>query len=186
MKYTYRDECIIQKGDMGSIILLIVLICNDIALFLAGFGFYLKRKDTSLLVACLLVTIITLLIAWSIIYSIKKRRKKALARRREALAKGTRYAGKIIDAGMIMETEKSETWDENNNRETNYRNLPNYWIDVEYMDAESMKAERVRSNHMVRSMEHLIGCGVDVYVWKEWDEPLQIDFTFSYIDTYAL
>lgn len=187
MKYTYRDECIISsKGDIGYIIFIIVLLINDLALFVYGFGFYLSKGSTIVLVGGLLASIITAAIVWSVVYSIRKQRKKALARRFKALKEGTRYAGKIVEAGMEMETEKYETRDQNNNLETSYRRRPNYWVNVEYTDPQSGETKRLHANHMVRDMKHLLGCSVDAYIWQEWSDFLQVYIQCSYIDTYHL
>lgn len=67
-----------------------------------------------------------------------------------------------------------------------FRKVPDYWIDVEYREPQSGKLERTRAAYMVRSMEHLIGCDVGVYIWLEWSDYAQMNFTESYVDTYDL
>lgn len=187
MKYTYRNECMISgRDDMVVAVLLVVLICSDFVFYLVGLVTYLRDKDRLFLVCGACVTIIALGIAGTLKTRIKVRRRVALARRYKALECGIRCEGKIVDAGMEMQTEEYRDKDENDNMKTYYRKVPNYWIDVEYREPQSGKLERTRAAYMVRSMEHLIGYDVGVYIWLEWSDYAQMNFTESYVDTYDL
>ncbi|MDO5603058.1 MAG: hypothetical protein Q4G07_09855 [Oscillospiraceae bacterium] len=199
MKYTYRDECIISgkgEGDLGGIILVTVLVCGTVVFYLMGLGDYLLKWETNLLMGGIINTIIKFAVGWSVSSTIKKRRKKALAWRHKALAQGTCCSGKIINAGMEMRSEQEpnpyETWErfEPGGRygkwEGNYRNVQNYWIDVEYIDPVSAEIKCLRANYMVRDMRHLIGCKVNVYLVKEWSDVLHKDLTRGYIDASIL
>lgn len=187
MKYTYKDECFISdKSDVHGIILVLVLVCVDVLLFFAAIGFYILKGRASLFNIEWITVLLTLGSAWSVHHSIRHRQKPALERRRRRMAEGTRYAGKIVDAGMVMESEQYETRDQNDNLETCYRNVPNYWIMVEYFDPQSGQTKRAYANHMVRSMEQLIGRSVDVYDGQEWCEFLKKYTSYSYVDTSAL
>lgn len=187
MKYTYRNECLISNtGDRVCFIVVAVLICCDAVLYLVGLVSYLLGRGTTFLVCAVVMTLALLTMLWSLKTSIGTRRKAALARRRTALSKGIQCAGKIVDAGKDMETEQYEDLDEHNNRKTYYRKVQNYWIDVEYIDPLSGKNARTHQIHMVRSMKHLIGCNVSVYVWEEWSDYSRMEFTHTYVDTYNL
>lgn len=187
MQYTYKDECFISdKSDVHGIILVLVLVCVDVLLFFAAIGFYILKGRASLFNMEWLTVPITLMCAWSVRHSIRHRQKPALERRRRRMAEGTRYTGKIVDAGMVMESEQYETRDKNDNWETCYRSVPNYWIDVEYFDPQSGQTKLARASHMVRSMEHLIGRSVDIYIGQEWFEFLKKYTRYYYVDTSAL
>ena len=87
-----------------------------------------------------MISIITVGVAWSISVGIKHRRRPALERRRRALAEGTRYTGKIVYAGVKMESEKISSdcvSAEDEKYKNMYRRVPNYWVEVEYSDPQS-------------------------------------------------
>lgn len=76
-----------------------------------------------------------------------------------------------------VEDDKYKNW---------YRRVPNYWIGVEYFDPQSGQTKRAYALHMVRSMEHLIGRDVDVYVRQVWDNWIGKYMPVVYIDTCVL
>ena len=187
MQYTYKDECFISdKSDVHGIILVLVLACVDVLLFFAAIGFYLWKESDIVFLMDFFAVLITVGSAWSVHHSIRHRQKPALERRRRRMAEGTRYAGKIVDAGKKVETEEYKVQDQNDNWETCYRSVPNYWIMVEYFDPRSGQTKRAYAGHMVRSMDHLIGRSVDVYDGQEWCEFLKKYTPYSYVDTSAL
>lgn len=196
MKYTYKDECFISdKSDVHGIILVLVLVCVDVLLFFAAIGFYILKGRASLFSMEWITVLLTLGSAWSVHHSIRHRQKPALERRRRRMEEGTRYTGKIVDAGMVMESEQvSDPHDTRSRTDPNeydkfqdcYRRVPNYWIMVEYFDPQSGQTKRAYANHMVRSMEHLIGRSVDVYDGQEWCKFLKKYTPYSYVDTSAL
>lgn len=196
MKYTYKDECFISdKNDVHGIILVLVLACVDVLLFFAAIGFYILKGRASLFNIEWITVLLTLGSAWSVHHSIRHRQKPALERRRRRMAEGTRYAGKIVDAGMVMESEPvSDPHDTRSRTDPNeydkfqdcYRRVPDYWIMAEYFDPQSGQTKRAHAGHMVRSMEHLIGRSVDVYEGQEWCVFLNKYTPYSYVDTSAL
>lgn len=190
MKYTYKDECFISdKSDVHGIIAILVFACIDVILFFAAIGYYFREDSGDLFLLDLITSIITVGVAWSISVSINHRRRPALERRRRALAEGTRYTGKIVYAGVKMESEKISSdyvSDEDAKYKNWYRRVPNYWVEVEYFDPQSGQTKQAYGLRMVRSMEHLIGRSVDVYVRQVWEDCLGKYLPDPYIDTYAL
>lgn len=190
MQYTYKDECLISdKSDLHAIIAVLVFACIDVILFFAAIGYYVREDSSILFLLDFMISIITVGVAWSISVGIKHRRRPALERRRRALAEGTRYTGKIVYAGVKMESEKISSdcvSAEDEKYKNMYRRVPNYWVEVEYSDPQSGQTKRVYGLRMVRSMEHLIGRGVDVYVRQVWEDCLGKYLADPYIDTCAL
>ena len=43
-----------------------------------------------------------------------------------------------------------------------------------------------RAEHMHKSMERFLGCGVDVYLWREWSEYIGEELHLTYIDACGL
>lgn len=189
MKYTYRDECILQEnGDIGSFILLGIWICATLGIFMMdGYLIFIDGSDGfGSPVVGGLFAIATAAIGITIYRSIHKRRSKALAIRRTAMEQGVRCTGRIVDAGWELESEDYDTWDENDNRVRKTKYSRNYWLDVDYCDPKSGEAKRWRAAYMRRSMECFIGCHVDIYIWQEWSKVIDAELTRVYVDTYSL
>lgn len=178
MKYTYKNECFIsEKADIGRLTFLGIWIFATLVILLTdslrnAFGGFFT-------VAAVLFTI------W-IFLGIHKRQKRALKIRRTALKEGVRYAGRIVDAGTKQEMEEYETRDENDRTEVRTCKVTNHWIDVEYIDSQTGKTEKVYEKRMVRNMEHLIGSSVDVYIWNQYSRLIHADIKMVYIDTNGL
>lgn len=189
MKYTYRDECIIRdRTNIIAFCFLAFLICATLGIFLMdAYLIFVKGTDgIGSPVFGGMFALIPFGVAVCLYRDIHKRRVRALAWRRNAMEAGVRYSGRIVEAGKEMESEQYETRDEDGHRETRYVNLPNYWIVVEYFNAEEGKVKRFRAIHFVKSMKRFINCNVDVYVWHEWSEFIHKDLTLTYIDTSGL
>ncbi len=190
LQYTYKDECFISdKSDLHGIVAVLVFACIDGILFFAAIGYSVREDSGVLFLLDLMASIITVGVAWSISVSIRHRRRPALERRRRALAEGTRYAGKIVYAGVKMESERisSDSVSAGDEKYKNmYRRVPNYWVEVAYFDPQSGQTKQAYGLRMVRSMEHLIGRSVDVYVRQVWEDCLGKYLPDPYIDTCAL
>lgn len=184
MKYTYRDEYpFYSTGDKAHLVHVIIWTTAGIAALLTDLYLYVVKDTVS---GGFFLGPIFLLIA--VIFGLhgrslsRKRVKKGMEWRRNAMEEGDRYPGRIVDAGGRVE-KFSET-DRDNDGElytTTYRE-PNFWIDVEYYRDGELK--RFRASQMCKNMERFIGCDVDVYVWQEWFQDRTISLT--YIDTYGL
>lgn len=147
---------------------------------------YKIREGTGSPVVGGLFAIATAAIGITIYRSIHNRRSKALAIRRMAMEQGVRCTGRIVDAGKELEGEDYDTWDENDNRVRKRRYSYNYWFDVDYRDPKSGETKRSRAAYMHKSMEHFIGCDVDIYIWQEWGKFVDAELTRVYVDTYSL
>lgn len=186
MKYTYRDECLLRdKRDVISFKVMRGWICISLLIFLIDpYLILIKGKDgMGSFQFGVVVLAILLAMTWTLYRGMKKRQKKALKLRRKALETGTRYDGRIVDAGMDMETEECTTEDENGRRETHHISVPNYWIDVEYLTPGSDRVKRFHAIHFSKSMEGFIGSRVDVYEWKEWSKYINEELMRIYVDT---
>lgn len=189
MKYTYRDECIFRdKRDTISFKVMIGWLCIFQVIFLIDpYLILIKGKEGMGSFGFGVVCSGILLMMMATLYrGMRKRQRKALARRRRALETGVRSNGRIVDAGMEMETEECETTDENGQRRTGRISVPNYWIDVEYFGSGSDKLKRFRAIHFSKNMECFIGRNVDVYEWKEWSKYINDDLKMVYVDTSGL
>lgn len=189
MKYTYRDECVIRdRSDIASFCALAFLICVTLAIFLMD-GYLVFIEETDGICSPVfggMFSLIPIGVAVCTYRGIHKRRSRALEWRRSAMAAGACYEGRIVDAGRELESEAYETTDDEGYAVTRRRSVPNYWIEVEYFNAELGEVKRFRAIHFVRRMERLIGCDVDVYVWHEWSEYIHKDLMLTYIDTSGL
>lgn len=186
MKYTYRDECLFRdKRDIISFKVMIGWLCISLLIFLIDpYLIILKKKEGMGSFGIGVVFSGILLAMMAVLYrNMKKRQRKALKRRRKALETGIRYEGRIVNAGMEMETEECVTTEENGRREIRRISVPNYWIDVEYLDSGDDRVKRYRAIHFSKNMESLIGSSVDVYEWKEWSKYFKEDLMMTYIDT---
>lgn len=135
MKYTYRDECLLRdKRDIISFRVMAGWICISMMIFLIDPYLIIIKGKQGMGSFQFGVVVIGILLAmtWTLYRGMRKRQRKALKLRRKALEAGIRYDGRIVDAGMEMETEACETKDENGRREIHRISVPNYWIDVEY------------------------------------------------------
>lgn len=178
MKYTYKDECFVSdRGDAGLLIFLGVCACFTLLLFFIDGAVGIGGPVTGCVFGGF-----TLLMAARVYVHMQKRRKKALAFRRKALTAGSRYTGRIVDAGTEIESESYQVQGENNRTETRYKKVTNHWIAVEYFDAEAGAYKGYRGKYMNKSLRDFIGCEVAVYVWHEWDVYIQGDFVWTYID----
>lgn len=189
MKYTYRDECLLRdKRDIISFKVMRGWICISLLIFLIDpYLIIFKGKEgMGSFRFGLVVTGILLMMTASLYRGMRKRQRKALKLRRRALETGIRCDGRIVDAGMEMETEQCTTEVENGRRETHSISVPNYWIDVEYIGPGADRVGRYRAIHFSKDMKRFIGRSVDVYVWKEWSKYLNEDLLRVYIDTGGL
>lgn len=108
MKYTYRDECIIRdKSEIGGFVILAIFVCITLVLFLLDpYLIIIKGKDGigGPLIGCVFM-VFTFAMAMNIRKTINKRRRRAFEYRRNYMNNGIRCDGRIVEAGMEMETE---------------------------------------------------------------------------------
>lgn len=177
-----------DRSDIMGLFALAFFICLVLLIFLMD-AYLIVFKGTDSIGSPViggLFSVVPVVLAVTMYRSTAKRRRRAMEFRREAMEMGRRYDGWIVNAGKERETETYDTTDENGDREVRYVNVPNYWIEVEYVVSETGEAKRFKAIHFVRHMKRFIGCQVDVYVWYVWSDILNNKLSQTYIDTSRL
>lgn len=186
MRYTYKDEYVIHDmGDRVHVVHVLLWGLLGWAALLYDLSLSLKGGDPigGIVIGPIFLAI-GLIFGLHGSVQIKKRLTQQMARRRRAMAEGTRYGGTIVAAGggRVKVSEDYED-DDGNTRTLSYRE-PNYWIEVEYVQDGAPK--RFKAVQMYKKMARFVGCSVDVYLWREWSVYIQKEVTLVYIDTYGL
>lgn len=94
-----------------------------------------------------------------------KRYKKAMNRRYKMMKEGYQCIGKIIDAGGGHDSVENRYYDdEDNTWKTMYTRIPNYWVEVEYLDSKDGQIKRFKADKFGKKTKQLIGRRADAYV----------------------
>lgn len=95
-----------------------------------------------------------------------KRYKKAMDRRHKMMHEGYQCIGKVIDAGGGLDSVENRYYDEEDNTwKTMYTRIPNYWVEVEYLDKQNGQIKRFKAEKFGKKTSELIGRRADAYVY---------------------
>lgn len=157
MKCTYRDEYFYRSEEVSKCIIVIVI-------WLAfAVGAYIVSPP--LIIVFVALAVINVLLAYK--YA-KNRYKKAMEYRHKLMTQGYRCMGKIVDAGGRKVNVREIYYDnDSKKREARYTKLPNYWVEVEYLDSRDSQVKRYKSEEFGKKTRKLIGQNAEVYVYGD-------------------
>lgn len=157
MKCTYRNEYFYRFEEVsGCLIFILIWLAFAIMSWIAS---------PPLIIVFAALSVINIWLAYR--YA-AKRYRTAMEYRHKMMTQGCQCMGEIVDAGGRMVNVQEKYYD-NDTRKYEYRNtrLPDYWVDVEYLDSRDNTMKTCRSGEFGKKTRGLIGRDVEVYIFGD-------------------